>query len=155
MGDLFEGYELAQAWDEVFGRAGVARGIYRQVIDDLQPMTSEDLAARLTALDRAFRDQGITFSLLGEERTFPLDLIPRLIGPDEWAVIETGVAQRVAALEAFLRDVYGPAEVLRDGVVPYRVVQTSAHFCRAAYFWPPSMTRWTWSWPPATGCGRR
>lgn len=39
MGDLFEGYELAQAWDEVFGRAGVARGIYRQVIDDLQPMT--------------------------------------------------------------------------------------------------------------------
>jgi len=52
VGDLFEGYELAQAWDEVFGRAGVARGIYRQVIDDLQPMTSEDLAARLTALER-------------------------------------------------------------------------------------------------------
>ena len=90
VGDLFEGYELAQAWDEVFGRPGVARAIYRQVIDDLQPMTSEDLAARLTALERAFRDQGITFSLLGEERTFPLDLIPRLIGPDEWAVIETG-----------------------------------------------------------------
>jgi uncharacterized circularly permuted ATP-grasp superfamily protein len=41
------------------------------------------------------------------------------------------VRQRVRALEAFLDDVYGAGHVLRDGVVPARLVTTSSHFHRA------------------------
>ena len=33
-------------------------------------------------------------------------------------LLEAGVVQRVRALEAFLADVYGPAEVVRDDVPP-------------------------------------
>ena len=40
--------------------------------------------------------------------------------------------QRVQALEAFLADVYGQGEVFADGVVPRRVVVSSAHFHREA-----------------------
>lgn len=43
----------------------------------MQPLSSADLAARKVALDRAFRDGGSTFNLFGEERPFPLDLVPR------------------------------------------------------------------------------
>ena len=42
-------------------------------------------------------DQGITFSLSGEQRPFPLDLVPRVVPAEEWAVIERGVAQHVHA----------------------------------------------------------
>jgi uncharacterized circularly permuted ATP-grasp superfamily protein len=135
--DLFEGYAAeaaaTAAWDEVFEAPGVPRGLYAALYDALQPLSSGDLAARKGALDRAFRDAGITFNFSGEERPFPLDLVPRLLGAEEWDVVERGVAQRVRALEAFLADVYGPAEVLADGVVPRRLVLTSSHFHRAAH----------------------
>ncbi|WP_396230572.1 circularly permuted type 2 ATP-grasp protein, partial [Frankia sp. ACN1ag] len=137
MADLFEGYPAeaaaTAAWDEVFEASNTPRDVYAALYDALQPLSSADLAARKVALDRAFRDAGITFNLFGEERPFPLDLVPRLLAGDEWDVIERGVTQRVQALEAFLADVYGPAEVLADGIVPRRLVLTSAHFHRAAH----------------------
>ncbi|EIV90944.1 circularly permuted type 2 ATP-grasp protein [Frankia sp. QA3] len=137
MADLFEGYPAeaaaTAAWDEVFEPSNTPREVYAALYDALQPLSSADLAARKVALDRAFRDAGITFNLFGEERPFPLDLVPRLLAGDEWDVIERGVTQRVQALEAFLADVYGPAEVLADGIVPRRLVLTSAHFHRAAH----------------------
>ncbi len=137
MADLFEGYPAeaaaTAAWDEVFEASNTPREVYTALYDALQPLTSADLAARKVALDRAFRDAGITFNLFGEERPFPLDLVPRLVSDSEWSVIERGVTQRVLALEAFLADIYGPAEVLADGIVPRRLVLTSAHFHRAAH----------------------
>jgi uncharacterized circularly permuted ATP-grasp superfamily protein len=135
--DLFEGYPAevlaTAAWDEVFEAPDTPREVYAALYDALHPLTSGDLAARKAALDRAFRDAGITFNLFGEERPFPLDLVPRLLSGAEWDVIEKGVTQRVLALEAFLADVYSRAEVLADGVVPRRLVQSSSHFHRAAH----------------------
>jgi uncharacterized circularly permuted ATP-grasp superfamily protein len=64
------------------------------------------------------------------------------VSAEEWRVVERGVAQRVRALEAFLADVYGPAQVLADGVVPRKLVTTSKHFHRAAFgFDPPNGVR--------------
>jgi uncharacterized circularly permuted ATP-grasp superfamily protein len=132
--DLLDGYLAADApwWDEVFEAPGVCREIYRSLVDAVRPLSAADLASRQAGLDRAFRDQGITFNLFGEERPFPLDLVPRLLDPAEWDRIERGVIQRVQALEAFLADVYGRGEVLEAGVVPRRLVLTSAHYHRAA-----------------------
>ena len=114
----------------------------RALYDALQTLTGDDLAQRAAAQDRSFRDQGVTFSHAGEEWVFPLDLIPRLIPAAEWELVEAGVVQRVRALEAFLADVYGPAEVVRDGVVPRSVLTTSASFCRPAYgIQPPNGVR--------------
>jgi len=110
----------------------------RELHDALQTLTREDLSQRMAARDRSFRDQGVTFSHAGEEWVFPLDLIPRLIPAAEWEVVEAGVVQRVRALEAFLADVYGPAEAVRDGVVPRSLLTTSASFCRAAHGIKPS-----------------
>ena len=139
--DLFQGYAAAQArsgaWDEMFASEASPRPECRGLHDGLQVLSREELQSRASVLSREFRDQGITFSLSGEERPIPLDLVPRVIAADEWAVVERGVAQRVRALEAFLADVYGEARVLADGIVPRRLVTTSAHFHRAAAGWAP------------------
>ncbi|MBX6391276.1 MAG: circularly permuted type 2 ATP-grasp protein, partial [Frankia sp.] len=137
MADLFEGYaaevRATAAWDEVFEAPDTPREVYQALYDTLQPLSSADLATRKAALDRAFRDAGITFILFGEERPFPLDLVPRILDGAEWDIVERGVIQRVRALEAFLADIYGPAEILADRVVPRRLVLTSSHFHRAAH----------------------
>jgi uncharacterized circularly permuted ATP-grasp superfamily protein len=133
--DLFDGYRLdpAGAVDEVFGADGRPLPASAALHAALQALSAEDLHGRAALLSRAFRDQGITFSLSGEERPFPLDVVPRVVPAEEWAVVEQGVRQRVRTLEAFLADVHAEQSVLEDGVVPRRVVASSSAFTRAAH----------------------
>lgn len=138
MADLLDGYELAAplgvpAWDEMFEAPDRPRPTYQALHATLSSLSAADFDKRAAARDRSFRDQGITFSLDGEERPFPLDLIPRLIPASEWRTIESGVAQRVLALEAFLDDVYGAGQVFEDRIVPRSLITSSRHFHRAAH----------------------
>jgi uncharacterized circularly permuted ATP-grasp superfamily protein len=137
-GAQFDGYlspkrPHAGAYDEMFDPDGVVRAPYRALYESIAALDSTELTARSAALDRAMVDQGITFSLSGQERPFPLDIVPRVVAAGEWARLERGVAQRVRALEAFLADVYGDAQILRDGVVPRRLITSCAHFQREAF----------------------
>ena len=90
------------------------------------------MQARAEALTTSYLEQGVTFDIGGEERAFPLDIMPRVIEQDAWSVIDQGVQQRVKVLEMFLDDVYDTGQVFEDGVIPRSVVTTSSHFHRVA-----------------------
>jgi uncharacterized circularly permuted ATP-grasp superfamily protein len=145
--DIFDDYVVpaaggAAAWDEMFELPGVPRPAYEALFSALQPLESDDLNFRAEQLSRLFSDRGVTFAFAGEERPFPLDLVPRVIAAREWDVVSRGVAQRVRALEALLADVYGPGRVFDDAVVPRALVTTSSHLHRAAHgFDPPNGVR--------------
>ena len=92
--------------------------------------------------DLAFVNQGITFSVYsdrrGVEKIFPFDLIPRTIPASEWATLETGLVQRVRALNLFLHDVYHDQRILREGVIPTELVLGSKGFRKEMVgFTPP------------------
>jgi uncharacterized circularly permuted ATP-grasp superfamily protein len=131
MSPLFEGYADGAAYDEMF-EAGELRTQYAELHRALLDLPDADLIGRVEALQSAYLDQGVTFDIGGEERAFPLDILPRVIQADTWATIEQGVQQRVRTLERFLADVYDAGRVFDDGVVPRAVVTTSSHFHRAA-----------------------
>jgi uncharacterized circularly permuted ATP-grasp superfamily protein len=132
MADIFDSYALADAWDEMFERPGVPRPAYQGLFSALQPLGADELRFRADQLARVFTDRGVTFDYAGEERPFPLDLIPRVIDAAEWDLIARAVRQRVRTLEAFLDDVYGARSVFHDGVVPWRLLHSSPHFHRTA-----------------------
>ncbi|WP_390893421.1 circularly permuted type 2 ATP-grasp protein [Mycobacterium deserti] len=133
---VFDGYNslgsYAAAFDEMFDGQGNVRGPYKGIFAELAPSDASELEARAEALGRAFIDQGITFSLSGQERPFPLDLVPRVISAAEWTRLERGIRQRVQALEMYLHDIYGEQDILRDGVIPRRLVTSCEHFHREA-----------------------
>ncbi len=138
MGDLFETYPATAgvakgAYDEMFTQPGKVRPIYKKIHDTLAGMTKEELRGRTNALADSYLAQGVTFDFAGEERPFPLDAVPRVIEKSEWNVLDAGVKQRVRVLEAFLADIYGPQNCIRDGVIPASLVASSAHFHRAAH----------------------
>ncbi|QAY63067.1 circularly permuted type 2 ATP-grasp protein [Xylanimonas allomyrinae] len=142
MADLFDDYALGAAYDEMLDRDRGVRPRYAPVHGTLASLTASEVAARADALARSYLAQGVTFDFAGEERPFPLDVVPRVVEPAEWDVVARGVAQRVRALEAFLADVYGPQQAVQDGVVPLRLILSSAEFKRAAHgIEPPNGVR--------------
>ena len=130
MADLFDGYPVGRIWDEMLGLDGAVRDAYEQVHATLAQMTAGELEARADALANSYLTQGVTFDFAGEERPFPIDVVPRVVSAAEWDHVAPGVAQRVRALEAFLADVYGPQECVQDGIVPRAVIVSSSHFHR-------------------------
>ncbi|GAA4729506.1 circularly permuted type 2 ATP-grasp protein [Isoptericola chiayiensis] len=142
MADLFDDYPLGAAFDELLDRDRAVRPRYGPVQDTLASLRSDEVSARAEALGHSYLAQGITFDVAGEERPFPLDVVPRVVEPGEWDRITRGVQQRVRTLEAFLADVYGPQEAVRDGVVPRRLVLSSREFQREAHgIEPPNGVR--------------
>ena len=142
MADIFDSYQLAEAWDEMFERPGVPRPPYQALLAALQPLDTSELRYRADQMASVFTDRGVTFDYAGEERPFPLDLIPRIIDAVEWDLIERGVRQRVLALEAFLADVYGAGRIVQAGVIPSAVITSSPQFARAVHgFSPPNGVR--------------
>ena len=130
------------AYDEAADSDGGIRAHYVDVLEILQKLSADELAQRAEALTGTHRSKGITFDLEGEERIFPLDLVPRILDEPDWRLVQTGVAQRVRALEAFLADVYGEGRVVRDGIVPAAVITSSPQFARAVHgLVPPSGVR--------------
>ncbi len=135
---LFRGYDPEGFFDEAVGSDGAARPHYETLVGQLDRMTPNDLAEREQVRDAAFRSAGITFTVYGEgegiERTFPMDLVPRIIPGDEWEDLERGLVQRVTALNRFLDDLYvGERAVIKDGVIPRWLIASSQGFQRQAF----------------------
>ena len=126
---LFDDYGPVSGFDEMYGGSQV-RSEYQAVHAAFSAMGDDEIRLRADSLASAYLEQGVTFGVGGEERPFPLDIVPRIIEAADWRHVDTGVRQRVKSLEAFLADVYGPGEVFADGVVPRETVLTSPHYHR-------------------------
>ena len=136
------GPDSLAAYDEMVDGSGRPRPGLGTVAEVLESLGPEGLSERARLRDAYLDRQGITFSLSGRERPLPLDLVPRVVGAEEWDRVEKGIVQRIKALEMFLADVYGPGEIMAEGVVPRRLVTTSNHYHRAAYgLVPPNGVR--------------
>ncbi|WP_448586961.1 circularly permuted type 2 ATP-grasp protein [Thermaurantiacus sp.] len=115
-----------------FDRSAV-RPPYAAVAGWLASSSQELLDTRRRQAELFFRRIGITFAVYGDpdatERLIPFDIIPRVISAEEWAVLEEGLRQRVAAINAFCADVYGPREILAAGIIPQELVFMNPQFC--------------------------
>ncbi|WP_427383264.1 circularly permuted type 2 ATP-grasp protein [Janibacter sp. G56] len=135
MSDIFEDYPLGAAWDEMLADADTAREPYTNVHSVLRSMDSQTIRERADTVARTYLDQGVTFDHAGEERPFPLDVVPRVISADEWDHVESGVSQRIRALEALLDDVYASEgempRAVHDGLLPWELIASSSHYHRA------------------------
>ncbi len=119
-------------YDEMRAGDGSLRPHYQAFADWLARTPADRIAQKRGEAERAFHRVGITFAVYGEnagtERLIPFDIVPRIIPHDEWEVLERGLKQRVAGLNAFLHDIYHEQRILAAGVVPpERVLGNSAY----------------------------
>jgi uncharacterized circularly permuted ATP-grasp superfamily protein len=113
---------------------GAVRPHYARFADWLESTGPERIAQKREEAERLFHRVGITFAVYGEdagtERLIPFDLVPRIIPAHEWQALESGLAQRVRALNMFLHDIYHGQAILRAGVVPVERVLGNTQFRR-------------------------
>ena len=125
-------------FDEVFGPDGTPHAHATSLAAEIARLGPELLTAAGHRRDAIFVQQGITFDATGEDgpvkdRPFPLDLVPRILPAREWDHIERGLMQRIRALNRFIDDVYHEREIVRAGIVPWRLIVSRSHFARAAH----------------------
>jgi uncharacterized circularly permuted ATP-grasp superfamily protein len=127
-------YALGAAYDEMFGRDGRVHPHYAALDARLRTLAPEELMRRQQACEQSFLYQGITFTVYSDaqatERIIPTDLLPRIVTHAEWERVERGLKQRIAALNLFLRDLYAEGLVLKDGIIPRRMILGSRHYRR-------------------------
>ena len=124
------------AFDEMNGDGNAVRDPYARVAKWLSETPDDYLQTRRAQAELFFRRIGITFAVYGDaeadERLIPFDIVPRIVSRPEWRRLEAGLVQRVQALNAFLRDIYGPREILRAGIIPEELVLHNPQFCLPA-----------------------
>ncbi|MBW4359082.1 circularly permuted type 2 ATP-grasp protein [Flavobacterium taihuense] len=126
-----------KGWDEMFSNEGV-RDSYAQVLQTLQNLNPESLNDKQIQASDLFMNQGITFTVYsdnnqGIERIFPFDIIPRIITKAEWSEVETGIKQRLKALNLFLEDVYNGQHIIKDGIIPASLVASCPHYIQEVH----------------------
>ncbi len=121
-------YDEMESW----GDGAPVREAYTAVKRWLDNAPAELLDARRRQAELMFRRIGITFAVYGaadaSERLIPFDIVPRVLTSAEWSRLEAGLRQRVAGLNAFLADVYGPQECIKAGLIPADLVQRNPSY---------------------------
>jgi uncharacterized circularly permuted ATP-grasp superfamily protein len=131
----------AAAFNEI-GSPDECRAPYTLVRQWLESVPWESLTLKQKQAELLFRRAGITFAVYSEggdpERLIPFDIIPRILGADEWEYLARGLTQRVLALNAFLYDIYHTREIVRAGIIPETLIlQNDAFRVEMQDFAPP------------------
>jgi uncharacterized circularly permuted ATP-grasp superfamily protein len=117
---------MAVAFDEMKGTDGALRPCYGELSRWLAEVPPDVLDYRRREAELIFRRIGITFAVYGQadeqERLIPFDVLPRILAAAEWDLLHKGLEQRVKAINAYIRDIYGRREILRAGLVPEDLV---------------------------------
>jgi uncharacterized circularly permuted ATP-grasp superfamily protein len=126
-------HEQPHVWDEMFASSGI-RPSYKNFVTAIQNLSSEEMTHKDELAKKLFMSQGITFTVYssgeGIEKIFPFDIIPRIVAAAEWQHIETGIKQRLKALNIFLKDIYNQQFIIKDGIIPAKLIYSCPNFIR-------------------------
>ncbi|MDX2156151.1 MAG: circularly permuted type 2 ATP-grasp protein [Hyphomicrobiaceae bacterium] len=126
------GYDPAPFFCELLHQTKSSRRQLELVRRRLSESNVATLVSRAREAENELFNLGITFTVYSDkdaiDRILPFDVLPRILSADEWRIVETGVAQRVTALNLFLWDVYHDQRILNDGVVPKALVLGNSNY---------------------------
>lgn len=144
--DTFENYEVEGFFDELIDATGTPRPGVQLLVDKILSLPQGDLELRQQEAEEMLLKMGITFNVYGQdqgtEKIFPFDLIPRIISGGDWQQIETGLKQRIYALNEFLQDIYNDKKIIKDGVVPKELILSSKTYRKECEGFTPPKKIW-------------
>lgn len=131
---LLNNYHLhPDVWDEMCSNETI-RAQYQAFVEAINGLPPEEMTRKDEQAKKLFMSQGITFTVYssgeGIEKIFPFDVVPRIITAPEWLHIEEGIQQRLKALNIFLTDIYHQQFIIKDGIIPAKLIYSCPNFLR-------------------------
>ena len=125
-------YQTKPFYDELIGSDGRARKQCEILADYLAKLKEDELTTAKAAAEFAIKEMGISFTVYSEgsniDRSWPMDIVPRVICKKEWQQVEAGLKQRVHALNLFIDDLYHNQQIIKDGIFPAELLSKSVNF---------------------------
>jgi uncharacterized circularly permuted ATP-grasp superfamily protein len=142
----FSSYDPGEFYDELFESIGRPRQGSALLLRKFASLGEGELKSRQQAAERVILNMGMTFGVYGgdagQEQIFPFDIVPRIVTASEWSHIESGLHQRIRALNCFLDDIYHGQRILKDGVIPSELVYSGRGFLPACVGLNPPKGIW-------------
>jgi len=123
------------SWNEMRGPDGAVRPHWQVLDRALNEFGPGEMWRRWEQARQLIRQHGVSFNVYGDarglDRPWPLDPVPVVLAPDEFASLAAGLAQRASLLDRLLADIYGPRRVIAEGLLPPEVVLAHPGLLRA------------------------
>ncbi len=128
----FKMYDPGRGYDELISTKGNPRRGVHALCRYFSGLNDGEIDELKQAVDLAIKTMGISFTVYSEgsniDRSWPLDLIPRIISNKEWARTDEGLKQRLKALNMFINDLYHDKQIVKDGVFPKEVLAGARNY---------------------------
>ena len=125
----------ADRYDEVFDPQGRPRSHWERLAGAARSASRAALSRRASSIRRAVEQDGVAYNIYGDpkgaDRPWEVDLLPFVIGKEEWSLLSAAVAQRARLLNRILADLYGDGRLLAEGMIPPAIVHGHHN-----YLWP-------------------
>ncbi len=140
-------YDPGDFYDELIQATNKPRPFAKKLAKYLATHSDEELETRQAVAELSIKEMGITFTVYTEEegsidRSWPFDILPRMIPKSEWDVIEKGLKQRVQALNLFIDDIYHDQKIVKDKIFPKELLANSVNFRKECMHVSPPMNIW-------------
>ncbi|MDF0665351.1 MAG: circularly permuted type 2 ATP-grasp protein [Nitrospira sp.] len=128
----FSHYDPEGFYDELYEEKGQPRSGSTLLLRKFASLPEGELKKRQEAAERVILNMGMTFGVYGNdgghEQIFPFDIVPRIVSASDWEHIESGLRQRMRALNLFIDDVYHDQRIIKNGVIPNELIHSSKGF---------------------------
>ncbi|MFK7820547.1 MAG: circularly permuted type 2 ATP-grasp protein, partial [Planctomycetaceae bacterium] len=133
--NIFDSYAASSAaFDEVHDDTTI-RDHWRQFVDVINGEKVEELNERRSIAQDLLTEHGVTLKVFDDkeaaDRPWDMDLLPYIVGQDDWKTITEGLDQRARLLDLIVRDLYGPQQLLKSGEIPPEVLFANPRYIRA------------------------
>ncbi|MDZ7925279.1 MAG: circularly permuted type 2 ATP-grasp protein [Marinagarivorans sp.] len=146
MQEEWKNYDPGKFYDELISRPGNARKPAKKLFSYLKSLSAEDLAGRRQAAEATIKAMGVTFTVYTDEgnidRSWPFDIIPRVIAKKQWDTTAEGLKQRLQALNLFIDDLYHDQKIIKDGIIPEFVLKQSVNYRKECEGISPAFGVW-------------
>ena len=121
--------------DEAFAEDGSIKPEWGYLLNSLADLGPGVLQDRQQISRRILRDDGASYNIYDRDGSpssnWELDLVPNVIGSEDWAKIESGLLERSELFNLMLRDFYGARTLLLHGALPAEALFCHGGFLRA------------------------
>lgn len=142
----FSHYDPEEFYDELYEGIGQPRPGSTLLLKKFASLPEGELNRRQEAAERVILNMGMTFGVYGSddshEQIFPFDIVPRIVEATDWERIESGLRQRMRALNLFIDDVYHDQKIIKNGVVPSELISSSKGYLQACMGLNPPRRIW-------------